>query len=177
MEKQIYINYDIIKGLLFLILAICGNFIAETLSCPIQKLLTENIFVKHIVTVLILYFTTGIIQDSHSPIHPYDTLKLCLTAYIIFLFFTKMDIYFTCISFIIIAIIYINFRILGYYLKLKPNDKGSIELHKKINVYLFKLLYIVLIIGFLKYFFYINKKNRNLISLVKFLFDLKKCYN
>ena len=177
MEKHIYINYDIIKGLLFLILAICGNYIAETLSCPIQKLLTENVFVKHIVTLLILYFTTGIIQDSHSPIHPYDTLKLCLTAYIIFLFFTKMDIYFTCISFIIITVIYINFRILGYYLKLKPNDIKSIDFHKKLNAHLFTLLYIVLIIGFLKYYLYNNKKNRNLISLVKFLFDLKKCYN
>ena len=89
MVNKLLVNYDIIKGLLFLILAISGNFIAETLSCPIQKLLTENIYVKHIVTILILYFTTGIIQVDDSPLHPLTTLRICLMSYIIFLFFTK----------------------------------------------------------------------------------------
>ena len=177
MINKIFVNYDIIKGLLFLILAISGNFIAETLSCPIQKLLTENIYVKHIVTILILYFTTGIIQVNDSPLHPLTTLRICLMSYIIFLFFTKMDIYFTFISFIIIIIIYVNFRFFDYYSKVKPEKVDNIKFHKKLNINLFIILYIVLIIGFFKYFFEIHQKKRNLIIMLNFLFGLKKCYN
>ena len=33
----------LIKGIFLLILAVSGNFVAETLGCKSQKLLTENI--------------------------------------------------------------------------------------------------------------------------------------
>ena len=175
LENDQLTNYVI--GVFLLIVAVAGNFIAETLSCPIQKLLTENIYVKHIVTILILYFTTGIIQVNDSPLHPLTTLRICLMSYIIFLFFTKMDIYFTFISFIIIIIIYVNFRFFDYYSKVKPEKVDNIKFHKKLNINLFIILYIVLIIGFFKYFFEIHQKKRNLIIMLNFLFGLKKCYN
>ena len=98
-------------------------------------------------------------------------------SYIIFLFFTKIDIYFTFISFIIIIIIYVNFRFFDYYSKVKPEKVDNIKFHKKLNINLFIILYIVLIIGFFKYFFEIHQKIRNLIIMLNFLFGLKKCYN
>ncbi len=40
---------DTIKGIFLLILGVSGNFVAETLGCKTQKLLSENMFAKHFI--------------------------------------------------------------------------------------------------------------------------------
>ena len=42
---------SIIKGIFLLILAVAGNFVAETLGCKTQKLLSNNMLSKHIIIV------------------------------------------------------------------------------------------------------------------------------
>ena len=43
---------SIIKGIFLLILAVAGNFVAETLGCKTQKLLSNNMLSKHIIIIL-----------------------------------------------------------------------------------------------------------------------------
>ena len=47
---------EAMKGIFLLILAVAGNFVAETLGCKTQKLLSENMLAKQVVILLILYF-------------------------------------------------------------------------------------------------------------------------
>ena len=51
---------DIIKSIFLLLLAISGGYVAQTLGCKTQKLLTENMYVKHIVILLVIYFTSSV---------------------------------------------------------------------------------------------------------------------
>ena len=47
-----------ILGVFLLLLAVSGNFIAETLGCKVQKLLTNNMYAKNIIIILITYFSS-----------------------------------------------------------------------------------------------------------------------
>ena len=47
---------SIIKGIFLLILAVAGNFVAETLGCKTQKLLSNNMYAKHVVLLTTIYF-------------------------------------------------------------------------------------------------------------------------
>ena len=51
------IDLDLNKSLFLLFLVVCGNYIGELLGCKTQKLLSENIFMKHIVLLCLIFFT------------------------------------------------------------------------------------------------------------------------
>ena len=61
-------NLERIKGLFLLILAVSANFVGNLLGCKTQKLLTENMFAKHIVLILLIYFTVDL--TSNKIFHP-----------------------------------------------------------------------------------------------------------
>ena len=50
-KKQNMDTINLITGIFLLILAVSGNFIAETLGCKTQKLLSENMFAKNIIII------------------------------------------------------------------------------------------------------------------------------
>jgi len=174
-EEKVLYKSDIIKGIFLLILAISGNFIAEILSCPTQRLLTNNMYAKHTITLLILYFTTGFIQDKDTPLHPYDSFKICILTYLLFLLFTRMNIHFTIATFIIIALIYINYTFLNFYKKKESHKTYIIKLHEKINSILFTIMYILIAIGFILYFNKQYKDHKKNFSIFKYIFGIKKC--
>ena len=60
---MLFYSEDAIKGIFLLILAIAGSFITETLGCKTQKMLINNMFAKHFVIILILYFTINFMNE------------------------------------------------------------------------------------------------------------------
>ena len=75
---------DIMKGILLLVLAVAGNFVAETLGCKTQKLLSENMFVKQTIIFIIVYFVINF-TNSDDSVHPLKILKTTLSIYILFI--------------------------------------------------------------------------------------------
>ena len=65
---------DTLKGVFLLVLAVAGNFIAETLGCKTQKLLSENMYSKHFISLFVLYFAIGFV-NSDSPQHPITVIQ------------------------------------------------------------------------------------------------------
>ena len=64
------------KGLLFFYLIISGNFIGDLLSCRIKELFTNNLYIKHIISLLSLYFFVIISDERLSSYNPLYTLFL-----------------------------------------------------------------------------------------------------
>ena len=93
---------DTLKGVFLLVLAVAGNFIAETLGCKTQKLLSENMFAKHFISIFILYFAIGFV-NSDSPQHPVTVMQTAAVIYTLFLLFTKMNLTFTLIVFLLLG--------------------------------------------------------------------------
>ena len=53
-----------------------------------QKLLTENMFAKHIVLILLIYFTVDLTSDKIH--HPMDTLKSTVELWVFYILFTNI---------------------------------------------------------------------------------------
>jgi hypothetical protein len=172
---QYLISPDIIKSLLLLILAVGGNFIAQTLSCKTQKILTENMIVKHLITIFILYFAIGFVNSNTSE-HPLIIIRKTVGIYILFLLFTKMDINFTIIVFILFIISYGLISFIDYYnAQNTPEDSKIAKTLINIQQVLTIIIIIITIIGFIIYFKRKYTEYSNNWSTIKFIFGVLKC--
>ena len=166
-----YIN-NTIRGLFLLILAVAGNFLSETLSCPTQKLLHTSVFGKHFVLVTILYFSIHFTKQADH-IHPWRLLIMSMIIYVFFLLFSKMELYWTAIVFIILSILFILSTFIDYYnFKKRHKVVKALEMIQKI---LIGIMFLSTLYGFATYFQRQYEEHSEDFSYVKFLFGTVKC--
>lgn len=172
--KNIVTEGKIVKGTILLTLAIMGNYTGELLSCRVQKLLSENILMKHIVSFFILYFAVDFTSDT--PLHPSHIIINAFVIYLIFLMFNKLNVIFTIIVFLIFAIIYIltTYRIYYDYTDNKKYQYMIDNIDNISNIFKFTGI-IILIIGFVTYFRKQYREHSKNWSSFKFLFGVIKC--
>ena len=167
----------IIQGIFLLILAVSGNFVAETMSCQAQKVLSENMYVKHSVIILIIYFSLGF-ASSENDMSPMELFKQSISIWAFFLMFNKMEMFFTAMVVAMLTILLICKNYITYYTS--QDDKKHKEIISTLSLtidYLFSGIMLTTIIGFGMYF----KKQHNdyfsTFSYSKFLFGTPKCSN
>ena len=170
------IEDESLKGIFLLILAVACNFLPDLLSCKTQKLLNENMLAKHFVALVILYFaidfTSGV---SNEPQHPGKTMYITLLIYIAFILFTRMNIYFTVVSFLILGAIYVLNNFKQYYLQ-KEEDLSRIKaINTSINV-LFITLIVLILVGAGSYFIKQRRDHGKNWSTFKYIFGTTNCY-
>ena len=162
-----------ITGIFLLILAVSGNFVAETLGCKSQKLLSENMFEKNIIIILVIYFALGI-TDPNNKVIPTENMTKSLVIWIFFVIFNKMSLTFTIISFILLATILICKDFIDYYEANEPDSDKAKNLKDFVsNVFIINI--VLIIIGFLLYFSKQYKEHYKNFSLPVFLFGKTKC--
>jgi hypothetical protein len=174
MENIVEKDDNIMNGVLLLILAISGNFIAETLGCKSQKLLSENMLAKHVVILFIIYFSLGFASESNP--NPMILLRNSVSIWVLFLLFTKMSLNFNIFVFGLVVLYHFINTYINYYSSLdKKKYKKEIDNYNKILYYLKYLIIGLLIVGFVLYF----NKQRNEYSknwsTFKFIFGVNKC--
>ena len=174
--NQSTIEYEnsIIKGIFLLILAVSGNFVAEVLGCKTQRLLSNNMLAKHSIIFMILFFTINFV-DSGEQKHPGTIFKIALCIHIMMLLFTKMNIYFTIICFIILFTIYVSFVYIDFYKKDEKKYKNEIKQIREFQPTLYKLFFVLLIIGFVLYFRKQYTDYYDKWSTFNFIFGVTKC--
>ena len=162
-----------IKGIFLLILAVAGNFVAETLGCKTQQLLSNNMLSKHIVIILILYFAVDFPTGS-DPNHPVMNATIALSIYVLFVLFTKMSLTFTLVVFALLTFTYVSTSFINYYEKKDPKNELIQHLHTaRKGLYIGMIA--VIILGFSLYF---RKQRRDYSknwSTQKFIFGVNKC--
>lgn len=170
---------DILKGLLLLILAVGGNFTGETLSCKVQKLFSENIIAKQLLTFFLLYFSISIFTNKLNPLL---NLFYAFLTFIFFILINKGHLTLIVINYIIIIIIFfIHISIDFYENKKSENNKVSSFLkknNKKIKILLsvayFILLFLVLF-NFIIYFIEKKKEYTKDWNILIFIFGKTVC--
>jgi hypothetical protein len=174
MENTVEKADNIMNGVLLLILAISGNFIAETLGCKTQKLLTENMLAKHVVILFIIYFSLGFTSESNP--NPMILLRNSVSIWVLFLLFTKMSLNFNIFVFGLVVLYHFINTYINYYSSLdKKKYKKEIDNYNKILNYLKYLIIGSLIVGFVLYF---NKQRNDYSknwSTFNFIFGVNKC--
>lgn len=163
---------SIIKGIFLLILAISGNFIAETLGCKTQKLLRESMLAKQISVYLIIYFVLGFTNDDNE--HPLIIAFNALVIWLLFISFTKMSLFFTILVFLLITIRYIMIITIQHYNE-KSNNENLVNLIKNFSSYVDYSIMFFIIIGFILYFRKQYIEYYKEWSTYKFIFGVNKC--
>ena len=169
-------NLERIKGLFLLILAVSANFVGNLLGCKTQKLLTENMFAKHIVLILLIYFTVDLTSETVS--HPMDTLKSTFELWVFYLLFTKLDMTFTMVVFLLLCGLYVSSNYSKYLSKKVEKTEKEVEQLKMLDTLLpmvSKLIIIVLVIGAVKYYLKQKKDHKKKFKHAKFFFGTTVC--
>ena len=154
----------------FLLLAISGNFVAETLGCKTQKLLTQNMFAKQIVVLALLFFTMTLTTEKN--VAPHDNFKSAVIYFALFLMATKTTPFFTSLLFCIMVTMFIINSYIEYYKEQNVPTKDLEKAQKGLKIAFF----VVLVLGFGLYARKQVKAQKNF-SPVKFLFGTNSCAN
>jgi len=171
----------ILKATLLLVLSVSGNFLAETLGCQSQKIL-GNMFVKHILILFMIYFTIDFTQNNNDLANPVMNLFKAIVVWILFHFFTHMDLVPTAIAIVLIMILFFisNYR---HYISEK-SKKATTDLEnlenrdrvlKQVQNVLFVAAIATILIGTAVYYIEKRREYQKDFKLFKFIFGVKNC--
>tara|TARA_Y100000589_G_C26900137_1_gene525912 strand:+ start:126 stop:719 length:594 start_codon:yes stop_codon:yes gene_type:complete len=104
----------LVKQLFFFNLIVAGNYIGETLSCNIQKLFRENVYARHTLGLMTMYFFVVFVDNKHA-YSPFQTLYITLALYIWFLLISRTDKKYTIIILSLLFLIYVINHSKEYY--------------------------------------------------------------
>jgi hypothetical protein len=178
-------NYsNIVDGIFLLLLAISGNFLAETMGCSIQKLLSTNQYAKHFMIFCIIYFTIDY-SDTENP-NPSGKLYKSLIVYVFYLLSSKVHLNVAITIFFALVIFYILNSYKKYFIDIMDNDDDDDDSQNaSLNRYIYNidnfqkiLLIFVSIITPLGFLLYFNEKKieyADTFNYAKFIFGAVKC--
>lgn len=160
-----------IKGLFLLILTVMGNFLGETMGCQIQRMLSRNMVVKQFVLLCLIYFTISFTGSFGE--NPYEVLQKSFFLWIFFVMFTRTNIWFASITFILLAVLYVLETFITYHTKEKDGKERVVML----ETYKARLMYVTIgitILGFLLYLYKQYNEHRNF-NILTFVFGKSVC--
>lgn len=169
-----------IQGIFLLILAVAGNFIAEVMGCKTQKLLSENMFVKNFIVILLIYFSIGFASSNKVP--PYVHFRKSILIWFCFIIFNKMTSTITNITFLLLLSILVLKNWIDYFTAVdEEENKSKIDTCFQLIDMIFKIILVIMCIGFAtylkqKYIEYGIEKNTGF-DFNLFLFGKVKCLN
>jgi hypothetical protein len=162
---------DNIKALFLLYLAICAGFLANTMNCSIHKIMKNNIFVKHIVVFVLVYFTINFASGKN--LSPIAIFRNTLVIYSLYILLSKQNYKFFLFNSLLIFIIYLIIIQKDY--EKENNDLKNQEKYILFIKRLQQILMIFLIVGFIIYFRKQYSDHSNNFSYITFLFGNIKC--
>ena len=186
---------------LFIIyLIISCNFLGSLFNCNLQKLLTDNIYIKHIFCFLtmlfsIIYVDSNIIKECKYM----EGFFYAIIFYIWFVLTTKTNIYITLIILMLLLIVYIlqlHINVISNQIELNEEQKelnkeqkelieeqkqNQIKLNKtidniKLSQYIIiSITFLITIIGFIYYYIGKKKKYKQNWNTLTFIFGNNTC--
>jgi len=173
-DKTFSPDTNIILGIFLLIIAVSGNFVAETLSCQFQRLLSENMIAKNLIVLMIIYFSLGF-ASSQELTHPVFLMMQSVTIWVFFLLFNKMDMAFTIIVLIGLFMILVMKNFADYYRKIEGGGSEVASILSGAMNNAFAFICLVVIMGFLLYLKKQYTEYQRSFSFVTFLLGNTKC--
>ncbi len=137
------------KSIFVLYLIISGNFLANLFGCRILEALNSNMWLKHLLGFMTLYFFV-VLVDSKSKWSdsPHIQLGFSFIFYCIFVITTRMDYKWWIALIIGLCAIYI----LQVYKEHDTTDKDSQKLYEQIQLYIIFAMILIIIFGFIIYY-------------------------
>lgn len=166
----------IVTGIFLLVLAVSGNFIAETLGCKLQYYLTNNMILKNLVVIMVVYFSLGFSDQGNNS--PTTHLRRSILIWTFFLLFNKMHPLPTAVTFLILCTILVLKNYIEYFSNLdKDKFNTTIETMREIISILSYTMIVIIVIGFSMYFKSKYEEHYETFDISKFIFGKTKCAN
>lgn len=167
-------RFNTINSSLLVVLAVAGNFVAETLNCKTQKALSENMLLKNAVIFFLIYFTLNLTNQENP--HPITVFRKALIVWIIFFIFNRTHYIVNLFIFVLFIATYVISNYVKYYQSQKEPPTILIKRLQHTIQLLEYALMVLLVVGFLLYF---NEKRSeytgNDWNSFKFVFGVNKC--
>ena len=174
-----------IYSIFIFFLIISSNYLGALFPCRIQKLLSTNVYLKHVFGFLTLSFFV-VLTD---PLKKYNFINILYESsllYIIFIIFINNNYNFFIFGLIIVGLIYIlNLKKIDLVGKITENNlnkdynneqnKQLLDIITKINTFLFILFMIIIIIGFIIYIGEKKIEYKDKFSYIVFIFGQAQC--
>ena len=140
-----------ITPLLFVVnLSILTNFIGDTMSFKAQELFKNNMILKHLIIILLIYSTISVLYEELSP---FERIKKTIVIWIMYLLLVKNTLR---VAGILVILMFLQFILEDYIKYLKRNNKKeNIDKLNKLNRLFEYLILILLVVG---HVLYINKQ-------------------
>jgi len=176
-KKTNFYSVRLINGMFFLILIISSNFVGDILNCKFQRTVINNIYVKHLVAFLILYFLNSNLFTEKD--HPIDRLKNCLILYVIFIVIMRLNLVFTIVTMCLLFTIHLTHQ---HYLYYRNNPEKVKDYNMVIKLHLFVrmlslLTLIIAVIGLVINYYERKKEYGTNFKIKNFILGNVKCDN
>jgi len=117
---------DIFQGLFLFYFIISGNYLGELMACNLKQVLTENMYIKHIVGFFSLFLTLTLTVSKHRSLK--EILLISIILYVWFLLTTRTNVYFTLL---IMVLLFGSFMLQIYKDRVKTAYKKEKKSKKK----------------------------------------------
>jgi|TARA_Y100000816_G_scaffold285137_1_gene264403 heme/copper-type cytochrome/quinol oxidase subunit 4 len=136
--------------LLIVNISILTNFVGETLGNKMRELFINNMILKHLIVLLVIYTSLTVLEKDKTPT---DRFKQCIYIWILYLLLTKNTLRMTSI----LVLLMIGLYILEDYILHSQKTKNKAQ-EDKLKEYSNLLKYLILILLVVGHIWYIIKQ-------------------
>jgi len=166
---------DISMPLFALYLLIFCNFNKETLGCRLIQLLDNNMYVKHLMTFLLLFFLVVLIDPKNSDKNLLHNFGLSIMIYILFIITSRVSLPIMIIIVILLVVIYIISNIAKK--KKEENKEDEYKRYKLAQNIIFIILMTLALFGIILYGIEKSEEYKGNFSFLTFIFGNPVCRN
>jgi hypothetical protein len=164
---------SLINALFFLFLGMVGGFIGSgIMSCGIQKMIIEGIYIKHVIFFILIYFAIGFVDSSTA--NPFNILLSTVLVYTIFMVIMKSQKEYVLLAVFLLGSLYVVSKIRE---TTDITDITGLENLDRISDILTVAAFLIVGVGFVIYFRRQYMEHRQDFDIQKFFFGTNKCDN
>jgi len=167
-------SFIMIQCIFFLLLALCGNYINSILNCNLQYFITHNVYIKHVITIVIIYFLLTSFSETIDP--PLTNILYAFATWGLFIIFSKTSLYFSKFIMGLMIVLLVCKDYISYY---ESCDliyyQDTIANLTKVFEYGIYVAITTTIVGFMLYFKKQYHEHRSNFSLITFIFGNTVC--
>jgi hypothetical protein len=158
-NSNLTLGSNYMSKLVIFLFIIAGNYVGDIYSCSLRHYFNNNMIIKHIIGVFIMFVFVGSVEDSVKTL---EKIGLSLVFYVWFILIMRTRIIYTLI---ILALICILFVLESHMKDLQRDDEKKNEknilFYKKLMNLIFLLSILISIIGFISFYIYARKNFKN----------------
>lgn len=158
-----------IRAVFLLFIAICANFLGNTLNCGLQFDLTTTPLLRNLFLYILIVFTIDFTSKDSMSVE--EIMSKSLIIYIFYIMLSKQDYITLYIIITLLISTYLCYLQTNY---LKENGKDT-KFFDELSSFIVFGIGVITIIGFLMYFSRQYNEHKNDFDIMKFIFGTNQC--